>query len=357
MKTKREAAKDILTILDTLGIEAKSNEAMSSTQSSYGDEFVPEDLAQAVIEKARDKSVLLNRIPTENIFDPMPTQPYDVPVEGGDPTFYATAENPDVVATEYTNSKAGTAKVQLDAKKYTAVTYLSGELDEDARIAGGMRNYVESKMAKAFAELVDKALVNGDTTTAGTGNVNSDDGAPAAGSYYLHQNGLVKKALGDSKDYSIGTLDTADFKKLRALLGLLGADPAQLLWLFNLETYYELLTIAQLETMEKRGSSATINNGVVEAIQGIPVAYLSTFQKAEADGKISTTPGNNTLGRCLCIHLPSLYFGWRRKMKVVVEYLPRVDQYAITAHSRFAIKIGAVSGEYPVSLGRNITLT
>lgn len=355
MKTQAEAQKDILKILDSLGIESKSNEAMSSTQSNYGDEFVPEDLAQSVIEKARDQSVILNRIPTENIFDPMPTQPYDIPVEGGDPTFYATSEHADVAASEYTNSKAGTDKLQLDAKKYTAITYLSGEVDEDARIAGGMRAYVENKMAKAFAELIDKAWVNGDTETGGTGNVNKDDGAPTAGTYYLHQDGLVKSAFADSATGNVGTLDTADFKKARKQLGILGANPADLLWLFNLETYYELLTIAQLETLEKRGSSATINNGVVEKIQGIDVAYLSTFLKAASDGKVDTAGGST--GRFLCIHLPSLYFGWRRKMKVVVEYLPRVDQFAIIAHSRFAIKVAKPNSQVPVSLGYNVTLS
>lgn len=357
MKTTKEQQKDILSILDTLGIESKANEAMHSTQSGYGDEFVPEDLAQSVIEKARDKSVILSRIPAENVFDPMPTQPYDVPVEGGDPTFYATAESTGVVASEYTNSKAGTAKLQLDAKKYTAITYISGEIDEDARLAGGIRNYVENKMAKAFAELVDKSWVNGDIVTAGSGNVNSDDGAPAGGTYYLHQDGLVKYAVGNSKTHDVGTLETTDLTKIRALLGLLGANPAELLWLFNLETYYQLMTLTQVETMEKFGNMATINNGVLERLQGIPVTALSTFLKAESDGKVSVTPGNNTLGRLLLVHLPSLYFGWRRKMKVVVEYLPRVDQYAITAHSRFAIKVNTQnSTQVPVAMGRNVTI-
>lgn len=357
MKTPAEAQKDILKILDALGMESKSNEAMTSTQAGYGDEFVPEDLAQSVIEKARDQSVILTKLPSENIFDPMPTQPYDVPVEGGDPTFYATSESANVAATEYSNSKAGTDKLQLSAKKYTAITYLSGEVDEDARIAGGMRAYVENKMAKAFAELIDKAWINGDTTTASTGNVNSDDGAPTAGTYYLHQDGLIKSAFADSATANVGTLDTADFKKARKQLGLLGANPAELLWLFNLETYYELLTIAQLETQEKIGSAATISNGVVEKIQGINVAMHSGFGKAEADGKQSTTGSNNTLGRFLLVHLPSLYFGWRRKMKVVIEYLPRVDQFAIIAHSRFAIKVAKPSSQVPVSLGYNITLS
>jgi HK97 family phage major capsid protein len=356
---KRDSQKDILKILDALGIESKANEAMHSTQAGYGDEFVPEDLAQTVIEKARDKSVILNRIPAENIWDPMPTQPYDIPVEGGDPTFYGSDESTDDNATTdaVSSSKAGTNKLQLDAKKYTAITYLSGELDEDARIAGGMQNYVTSKLGKAFAELIDKVWVNGDTTNAATGNVNLDDADPADNLYYLKQSGLVRAALDLSTDFSVGTMDTADFKVARKKLGLLGADPAELLWLFNLDTYYELLTIAQLETLEKRGPTATVIDGTVNSVQGIPVTYLSTFLKAEADGKISTTGSNNTLGRFLLIHLPSLYFGWRRKLKIVIDYLPHKDKYRICAHSRFAVKVNTNNSQTPVALGRNVTLS
>lgn len=354
---KRDSSKDILKILDSLGIESKANEAMHSTQAGFGDEFVPDDLAQSVIEIARDKSVFLNRLPSENVIE-MPSQPYNLPTEAGDPVFYASAESTDgAIADAVSSSKAGTGQMQLDAKKYTAIVYLSGELDEDSRIAGGMQSYITTKLGKAFSSLVDKSVVNGDVVTAGTGNVNSDDGAPTAGTYYLQQDGLVKQALSSSAGASAGTMDTADFKKARQLLGLLGQDPAELLWLFNLETYYELLTLAQLETLEKRGSSATIIDGTVASIQGVEVASMSAFGKAEADGKQSATSGNNTLGRFLLIHMPSLYFGWRRKMKIVVDYLPQIDKYRICAHSRFAHKVNTANSQKPVSMMYNVTLS
>jgi HK97 family phage major capsid protein len=66
----------------------------------------------------------------------------------------------------------------LVAKKFTAITYLSGELDEDSIIS--IRPYIEGKIAKAYVELLDKVMINGDTTSGATGNVNLDDATPTA---------------------------------------------------------------------------------------------------------------------------------------------------------------------------------
>jgi HK97 family phage major capsid protein len=46
----------------------------------------------------------------------------------------------------------------LTSKKLSAVTYLSGELDEDSITA--IRPYVETKLAKAYAEVLDKSIIN-----------------------------------------------------------------------------------------------------------------------------------------------------------------------------------------------------
>lgn len=350
--------KDILRILDALGVESKqketkSNESMSSTQSTYGDEFVPTDMAESVIKKARDESKLLNAIPTGQVVQ-MPTNPYQLPVEGADPTFYLTSEEPDVTGTAATTSKAGTERITLTASKFSASVYLTGELDEDARIAGGIRNYVEQKLATAYAELIDKAMINGDDETGATGNINKDDGAPTAGTYYLWGDGLVRHAFdGTDMTYNAGTLAASDFIEVRKLLGgKKGANPEKLLVIMEPETYYKTLQLAQVETAEKF-SGATIENGVLTRIYGMPVIVNSDFGKAEADGKQSATSGNNTLGRFAIAYMPHLIFGWRRQMKMTVKYLDEYDQYRITAHTRFTMDMAEADS---VALGYNITV-
>jgi len=117
-----------------------------------------------------------------------------------------------------TTSKAGTDEVVLVAKKYSTSVYASGELDDDSIV--NINTFLGDKFAKSYKELLDGVVVNGDVVTASTGNVNSDDGAPTAGTYYLHQDGLVKTAITNSATVNAGALDLADIRGMRKLLGL-----------------------------------------------------------------------------------------------------------------------------------------
>lgn len=353
-KTTEQRNADILSILKTLGVdgvETKANESMHSTQSGYGDDFVPTVMANEVIEAARDQSTVLSKIPT--VWD-MPSNPFEVPVEGDDAQFYLTAENTDVPGTEATTSKAGTSKVTLTAKKITANVFLSGELDEDSIVAA--QPYVQNQLAKQFAEAVDAMIINGDTATGSTGNINSDDAARAAGSVDLAFDGLRKHAFaGTGMTTSIGTVDASSIMDTRKLLGgKYGNNPDDLLIVSNPETYFQLQTLAQVETIDKVGSAATIVNGRLASIYGIEIVSSSQFGLTEADGKISTvTPANNVKGGFVIVHKPSMVFGWKRRMKLFVDYIQGTDQYQITAHSRLAFDLAR---DNMVALGYNATV-
>lgn len=353
---------DVVSLLKTLGItdkgavesavQTKANEALNEAGTTDGGNWVPQEMARNIIKKARASSDILSRLPNENIIE-MKSKTWNSPIEGTDPTFYAQDEEPDVPGTAVTTSKPTTPEVNLTAKKYSASVYISGELDEDADVEGGLRQVIENKFAVAYTELIEKAIINGDVTTAGTGNVNSDDGAPASGSYYLHQNGLVKHALDESNDVSFGSMDASDFTGMRKQLGKHGLKVKDLLWLLEPETYFTVLDLAQVQTADTFGRAATIIQGELERLQGIEVMTNSDFGKAEADGKLSTTGSNNTLGRALLLYLPGLVFGWRRRLKITVKYLDETDQFRITGHTRFGFDMAEAD---QVALGRNITV-
>lgn len=316
-------------------VEIKSNESMSTGQDGYGQDFVPTDLAGFIISEVRNKSTLMSKLPTPIV---MPSATYTIPVEGADPTWYATSENANVTGTAVTTSKAGTNDLVLTAKKFSTSVYASGELDEDSII--NIKQYLGDKFAKSYADLLDNVILNGDTTTAATGNVNMDDEAPTAGSYFLHLDGARKAAITNSKTVNAGTLDVADIRSARALLGLKGLDPSQLVLCMDLATYYKILSLGQVETIEKFGGAATIVNGVITAIDGIEILGTSLLGKTEADGKISfDTPANNTLGQAILIYKPDMYTGFKRNLSIFTEYLPEYDQYRFTGHVRFALKI------------------
>lgn len=328
------------------GIETRADESMSTGQDGFGQDYVPSDLASTIIENVRNANTFVSKLGAPIV---MPSATYTIPVEGGDPTWIATGENANVTGTAVGTSKAGTEDIVLTAKKYSTSVYVSGELDDDSIV--NIRSYLGDKMTKSYAELLDNVWFNSDVVTAGTGNVNSDDGAPAAGSYFLHTDGLIKGSIATA--INAGTLDLADIRAARQAMGLKGLNPADLLLVPSTDVYFKLLGLGQAETVEKFGGRATVVNGVLSAIDGIEVLPTSLIGNAEADGKISTTPANNTTGRMLLVYKPDMIHGFKRNLNVITEYLPEYDQFRFTAHVRYAIK--ALESKSAVLL-RNITL-
>ena len=316
-------------------LETRANESMSTGQDWYGQDFVPTDLASTVISTIRDSGNLFSKLPAPIL---MPSSSYTIPVEGGDPTWYATSENANVAGTDVTKSKAGTDDITLVAKKYSMSTYFTGELDDDSIV--NIRSYLATKLSQSYNELIDKIIMHGDTETGATGNVNSDDGAPTAGTYYLHQDGLFKKSIVTATNtINAGTLDLGDIRDARKALGTKGIDPSKLLLVVDNSVYFKLLGLTQVETMEKFGNAATVLNGRIIAIDGVEILPLSYVGKAEADGKLSTTANNNSLGRAVLIYKPDVLTGFKRNLQTFTEFLPRTDQFCLTAHVRFAVKV------------------
>src|SRR5690348_12624125 len=71
-------------------------------------------------------------------FIEMPTNPYEVPIESGDPTVFYVPETTDAAQLVPTSaspiplSKAGSGKVQMNAKKLALRLSWSSELNEDS---------------------------------------------------------------------------------------------------------------------------------------------------------------------------------------------------------------------------------
>jgi hypothetical protein len=150
---------------------------------------------------------------------------------------------------------------------------------------------------------------------------------------------LRKAAIDNSKTTSAGTLDSTDFRAARKSLGRKGLNPQKLLWVLSANVYYKLLGLTQVETIEKFGTAATFTNGTLSHIDGIEIITNGDVPDTEADGKVSTTGGNNTKGTAVLIYKDDIITGFKRELKTNVEYLPERDQFRISAHTRFAMKI------------------
>lgn len=321
----------------------KANELSHSTQSSYGDEWVPDLWSSELWNKVRLENKIL---PLFQAVD-MPSNPYELPIEGTDPTVYyvpeTTAEAELLISGSgavIPDSKIGTGKVQLAAKKLALRVGFSAELVEDSIVP--VLSIYRRQAERAIMDSIDHLLLNGDTESGATGNINSDDGAPAATAKYMAFNGLLKAALvtDTTRKYDAGgaaptlsAVRTARWKMGAAY----AADVRNLAYIVGSDVYAKLLGLDEFLTMDKIGNDATALTGQIGMMDGVPVILSAELAQAEADGKINTASPSSTLfGRLVAVHRGTWYAGYRRRIALDVSYLPYYDSYQLTATVRLA---------------------
>lgn len=193
-------------------------------------------------------------------------------------------------------------------------------------------SYVERKILQGFVTTVHKGLISGDTD-------NVINGTTATNSILRAMDGLRKIAADGSRVIEAGELDLQDIRSARALLGIKGVNPADLVLVVDHLSYNKLLGLTQVETMEKFGNSATVKEGKLVAIDGIRVVSRAEVPLTQANGVVSNTPANNVAGNIILAHVPSLYIGWRRPLDVEQDYDTTTLQHFVTGSTRFDFQV------------------
>ena len=316
----------------------KADELAYSTQTGFGDEWVPDLWSQQIWHKARQDNTILPLFQTIE----MPSNPFELPIEGTDPQVYFVPETSDEAhlslgaGNPIPDSKIASGKVTLNAKKLALRVGFSSELVEDAMIP--VLNIYRQQAVRAIADAIDNVLLNGDTTTSASGNINRDHAAPPATAKYLSMNGLRHLPLVDNTGNRININGAPSLAKMREarfkMPGKYAARPTDLAWIVDSGTYAKLLGIDEFLTMDKAGPLATAQTGQIGLVDGIPVYVSAEMPLTEADGKIGS--GTNDRGQALCVYRPGWTVGYRRKIAVSVDYLSYYDSYQLTATVRLA---------------------
>lgn len=314
----------------------KANELAYSTQTGFGDEWVPELWSQQIWAKARTDNTVL---PLFRAIE-MPSNPFELPIEGTDPQVFYVSETTDEAhlslgsGNSVPDSKIGTGKVPLVAKKLALRVGFSSELVEDSIIP--VLNIYREQAMRALADAIDHVLLNGDTETGATGNINSDAAAPTSGSPYLALDGVRKLALAQHPvDMGNAAPTLAQLRAARfAMSTRYSARPTDLAWIVDGNTYARLLAMDEFLTMDKAGPLATAQTGQIGYVDGIPVFVSAEMPLTEADGKVGG--GTNDRGTAVCVYRPGWFVGYRRRIAVNVDYLPYYDSYQLTATVRLA---------------------
>mgnify|MGYP001236432082 CR=1 FL=1 len=324
------------------GSAYKSDELAHSDLANYGDEWVPTLWESELWRKARVDNVILPLFKSLE----MPSNPYELPIEGTDPTVYYVPETADEAqllisgaGNAMPDSLVGSGKVTLTAKKLAIRVGFSAELVEDSVIP--VLSMYREQGIRAMMDAIDYTLLNGDTEAGATGNINADDQAAVGTEKYMAFNGLRKLPLVTTVANKLDGAGAPTASLLRQIRFLMSVKYAlrtnDCVYVVDGGTYGKLLEANEIITIDKYGQAASILTGEVGKIFGVPVLASAEMSLTEADGKLSyDTPTNNTKGQGICVYRPGWMVGYRRRVAASMTYLPYYDAYQMVATLRIA---------------------
>lgn len=329
----------------------KAGEIDASATTGAGLEWAAHEYDGQVWELARNDQIYQLMKSRGMIEKPVPDgfKTVIVPVEGADPTVYGGSEaldldsagNPETV---YQITPYATANVTVTPGIFRTATAVTEILEEDSLVDNAAE--ANRKLNLALGEHIEKAMLNGDTVTTASTNINTIDGSPTASgltkSYYLEFNGLLKSPLVTSTAYSRdagGALSTSDYLNTMALLPAeQAARTKNLFFVVDFYTRNATLKLSDIKTIDVAGEKATLFVGNIPALWDVPL-YMSGFMgKANTSGKVATvTPGNNTTGRILCVYAPYWAFSWKRQIVIEAQRFPQSETTAFYGSMRFCL--------------------
>lgn len=142
-------------------------------------------------------------------------------------------------------------------------------------------------------------------------------------------------------------------------MGVKGLNPKNLVLVPDTATYFKLMNLSQVETIEKFGDAATIKDGVLVAIDGIEIVNREELLLAGTNGKQDgVTPANNVKGSIVLIHCPSLVVGIRRGLTTETSRYAEEQETGVTGSARIAVTYNntqnSVSATSPTALIVNV---
>jgi HK97 family phage major capsid protein len=352
LEDKSDAGAHSRLALKAAGFAGKtSDEVMHSDLTSYGAEWVGIAYSTSLWEAIRMATFLPNKL--NQIEVPAGHASIYLPIESTDPVWYTVTENSEIDDTsgnpiaKVTSSQATTGRVQLTLNKMGCRVLWSGELEEDSLIP--FASQLRKQLTISGAEYLEHAIIDGDTQTSSSTNINNAGGAIVTGAAYLMFNGFRKSPLvtTTANSRAAGTLEDSDYLETLKLMGTAGInamDNSKVFFLQDVHTNWKALELAQVKTRDVY-SQPTIESGKLTSIWGYPVYTSPQMHRRAQTGSLNrkctsagyvneTTYANNLYGAILAVRPDQWTFGWRRRMTLETTRIPNADTTEIVAWLR-----------------------
>jgi hypothetical protein len=332
----------------------KTDEIMHSDLTSYGSNWVGTLYSTDFWATVRAETAVLNELMSKGMVKVIPDgySQNIIPMEYSDPTWYKVAEVEDTHATNLvplptvTSSRVGTDSKTLTVAKMGCRVLYSGELVEDSLVA--VAPQIMRQIEISGGEQMEIVLIDGDTDTTATTNINDIVGTPAGSEVFLLANGFRKLALitNTANMRSGTTFDGADIIATLQMLGTGGINALALdkvAIIPDINVYWKMVQLAEVKTQDVF-SMATIEKGELTKIYNrkvIPSAFMhsqAADRKANSAGCIDLdTTTNNDKGALLAVRWDQWAFAWKRRLKTEVVRDPDSDSFRIVAFARFGL--------------------
>ena len=340
--------------------------AMDTAESGYGSQLVGAQYVGELWQSARFESRIFSTIRTVDMTAPT----MYIPVEADLPELLFVSESTASNSSNYTTSKTGSNRVTLTAKKFVIHQMWSGEMEEDSLIP--FVPYLRMQVVKSLAHYSDSLILNGDDTNAGTGNINLDDADPADTKHYLAWDGIRHAAIVDNTNNLVNHAAAAISYK--GLVGLLAkmvdstylmdwghpTDASDVVYVSDPFTADAVRMLDEVINWKIQAGQQLLNAQIGEVFSHPFINGSMAMSLTEADGRVSTTGSNNTLGQITAYNRRGFVAGWRRRVKVELERLPATDQSRMVHSLRMGFgrysPTGAASGLECAAVLRNIGL-
>lgn len=321
--------------------------ALDVDTSAEGTEWVPTGIGASLHEKVRAAGKIA---PLFARID-LPTNPWKWPLEGADATAYRVAEPTADNESAMSASTPGTKAATFDAEIFGARILFSRSLEADSAVA--ILPYVQRKLVQAFVDAEEKAILDGDAD--GT-HMDVDANAAGATDVRWAWDGLRKKAIAQTVATAT-TCSAANLLTVRAAMGKWGVNPTDLAFIIGVSNYHDLISDANLLTVDKMGPQATILNGMVGTVGGTPVIVSEHVREAiNASGVADGITSTKTY--MLCVNRNEWAMGQRMALDVEVDdsiYRETYQRVAIAFQREDFQSIADAATNDDTSIAYNVT--
>lgn len=288
---------------------ARTLRAMDTDTTAEGIEWIPTGIGASMHERVRVSGKIRPLFQTVNL----PTNPWKWPLEGADATAYLVAEPTSDTATKVAASTPGTGGVTFDAQIFGARALFSKSIEADSAIA--ILPYVSRKLVQSFVDAEEKAILDGDSD--GT-HQDSDTNTAGATSASWAWDGLRKRALANAGASGGSALTVALLAARRAAMVRYGLNPAECAFITNISGYYALLSDTNVLTVDKLGPQATILNGQLASLYGIPI-IVSEWVRENLNASGVHDAITTTKTYALCVNRNEWVMGTRSPLAIETD--------------------------------------